>query len=147
MKPDLPFDDELSDSKHLKSYSRNEPFSAPDGYFDMLTSKIQDRISFEQSILTSNAKAKRPVFIIATILTICISTVIFFFMINSNKPPSTEISCTYDDLIESGYYCEFDENAIADKLIASQPINSNKDQAIEEYLINNSDESLLTNQF
>ena len=147
MNTKLPSDDEISDLKHLKSYSKKEPFNAPEGYFDTLTSKIQDRLSNERFILSEEVKAKRPIFIFATILTVCISAGIFFFMINANKPQQQEVACSYEDLIESGYYIEMDENAIAEKLIATNPINSKEDQAIEDYLINNSDESLLTNQF
>jgi hypothetical protein len=66
-------------------------------------------------------------------------------MITTTKTQTKEISCSYDDLIESGYYSELDESALSEKYISSKPINSTNDQAIEDYLVNNSDESLLTN--
>ncbi len=147
MKPNLHHDDELSETNHLQSLSRKEPFQAPNGYFDSLTSKIQDKLNQDQNLVNSTVKAKRPVFIIAILLTVCISAGISFYMINSNKPHPNEIACTYDDMIESGYYSEFDESALSEKYLACQPVNENEDKAIEDYLINNSDESLLINQF
>ncbi len=147
MNPNLHHDDELSDTNHLQSLSRKEPFQAPNGYFDSLTSNIQDKLNHQQNLVISSVKAKRPVFILATLLTVCISLGIFFFMINTNKTHSKEIACTYEDMIESGYYSELDESALTEKYLACQPLNGIDDKALEDYLINNSDESLLTNQF
>lgn len=147
MKPNLHHDDELRETNHLQSLSRKEPFKAPNGYFDSLTSKIQDKLNQDQNLVNANVNAKRPVFILAILLTVCISAGISFYLINSNNPHPKEIACTYDDMIESGYYSEFDESALSEKYLACQPSNVNDDKAIEDYLINNSDESLLTNQF
>jgi hypothetical protein len=45
MKPD----DELKDFPHLKKLQGNNPFEAPEGYFDTLSTSIADKISAQSS--------------------------------------------------------------------------------------------------
>ena len=138
--------DELKSFPELSIRSHREPFEAPEGYFDQLSSHIQDRISKENK-KTSPIFFLRPVTIVTclVILLVVSGTYIYF----NQKNTKTELAVTYDDILESEYYNEIDESTLCEAIppISTTATNSvNKDdKSIDEYLITNADESLISN--
>lgn len=134
--------DELNSFPSLSKMSRKEPFEAPDGYFDQLSSKIQDRISSEKKSLVPVFRL-RPIAIIASLIVILIVSGTFIYL-HQNNNDKTELAITYDDVLESGYYLEIDEATLCESIPPATATITN-DKSIDEYLINNADESLISN--
>lgn len=147
MKPD----DELKDFPRLKQLQGNYPFEAPEGYFETLSSSIADKISAQSSHKPVTIFRLKPVLITGVVLIALLSSVLVFNHLQNNSnlasnKSNQEIYITCDDLIASGYYEELDENLLAESIV-QEPNQKNLDTEIENYLIDNADESTLINSF
>lgn len=147
MKPD----DELKDFPRLKRLQGNNPFEAPEGYFDTLSSSIADKISEQSSHKPVAIFRLKPVLITGVVLIALLSSVLVFNHLQNNSnlasnKSNQEIDITCDELIASGYYEELDENLLAESIV-QEPNQKNLDVEIENYLIDNADESTLINSF
>jgi hypothetical protein len=147
MKPD----DELKDFPHLKKLQGNNPFEAPEGYFDTLSTSIADKISTQSNHKPVAIFRLKPI-LISGVAMIAIITSVFVFnhlqnksnLASNNSNPKIEVTC--DELIASGYYEELDENLLAESII-QEPNPKSLDTEIENYIIDNTDESTLINSF
>ncbi len=136
--------EELRDASNLRSLKGNVPFQAPDGYFEKFSVDVSDK-SLQGKYLPQPFHAKK--FILASSALICAIVIAAVLLVKQDTPPvvSNEISCTYDELLNSDYIEEIDENLLAEKLTSVS--NDNTTDSAEDYLISNSDESLFTNEF
>jgi hypothetical protein len=147
MKPD----DELKDFPHLKKLQGNNPFEAPEGYFDTLSTSIADKISAQSNHKPVAIFRLKPI-LISGVAMVAIITSVFVYNHLQNKSniasndSNQKIEVTCDELIASGYYEELDENLLAESII-QEPNPKSLDDEIENYLIDNTDESTLINSF
>ncbi len=135
-------DEELKDSPLLRSLQGREPFISPEGYEEELITSVQQRIS------TASAPVqlyRRPALLAIPILAAAITAFFFLHKPAEQQAKTTEFAATYDDLIESGYYTEIDETTLCESLEKHTVVSDTSTADIEEYLINNTDESLLEN--
>ncbi len=142
-------DDELNDAPLLRSLRNSQGFEAPDGYFDRLSSDIQDRINQPKSLISFRWK---PVLAFASITGLAIF--IYFSVFRSEIPSAEEqqiaqTEITSEDLIASDYYTEIDEELLTEALSgkdAGEIWTGNNTEPIEEYLIETSTEEELINE-
>jgi hypothetical protein len=143
-------DDELKDFPRLKQLQGNNPFGAPEGYFDTLSNSITDKISAQSNQKPVVLFKLKPVLIAGLALAIITSALVFNHLQNKSNTafnnPNEKLEITYDELIASGYYEELDENLLAESII-QEPKTNSVDAEIENYLIDNIDESTLINSF
>jgi hypothetical protein len=135
-------DDELKDTNILKNMGRENPFQAPDGYFDSFPSIISERIASDESkpgwiIFFQNVFRPKYVvamFVFATVLT---SGVVYFN--EHTTATNQEIILSYDDLNNSNYIDQIDENDLIDAYNSNAEADkSNENNSeIENYLIDN----------
>lgn len=142
-------EEELKDAPLLRSLQNGKGFDAPDGYFDSLTSSIQDKIN---KPAPSGVFNLRPIF---TTLSLGGLAILLFILLQKNTDPTvptapqiSETEITSDDIIASGYYTEIDESLIAESFAEPSisdeaPIPS--DSGMEEYLLESSSEEELIN--
>jgi hypothetical protein len=136
--------DELKEMPQLQKMQGHEPFSAPEGYFEKLSSSIQDRIASEKKSKT--IKVFQPQWLIAFVIVGMIGSGIYLrFAANEQTKVEQVAEITCDDLIDSGYYTEIDEALLADAVPANQDAVQDSTAEIEEYILNNTDESTLIN--
>jgi hypothetical protein len=136
--------DELKEMPQLQKMQGHEPFTAPEGYFEKLSSSIQDRISSENKSKT--IKVFQPQWLIAFVIIGIIGSGIYLRYSANEVTESHEMAqVTADDIIESGYYTEIDESLLADAIPETQGDVQDSTAEIEEYIINNTDESTLIN--
>jgi hypothetical protein len=136
--------DELKEMPQLQKMQGHEPFSAPEGYFEKLSSSIQGRIASENKSKT--IKVFQPQWLIAFVIVGMIGSGIYLrFAANEQTKVEQVAEITCDDLIESGYYTEIDEALLADAVPANQDAVQDSTAEIEEYILNNTDESTLIN--
>ncbi len=142
-------EDELKDSPLLRSLRSGNGFEAPDGYFDGLTSSIQDRINKPARGISFNWK---PVALTLTLGSIALY--LFFAVFNKSDvapiPPVqvAEIEISSEDLITSEYYTEIDEELITATITEKQSEENNTitpSSGIDEYIIESSSEEELIN--
>ncbi len=145
-------DDELKDAPGLRGMKRENPFTVPDGYFDTLSSRIQDQINapqpksiWEKLLLP----LQRPAFAYATITIVMFICAGVYFSQKKNDvatPQVAEINITADDIYNSGIIYEYDEITLTELLAAN--INTKQSSTeLEDYLIDsNTDESDLINE-
>lgn len=143
---------ELKDAPTLRTLPTSDFFNAPDGYFDNLSSNIQDRIQ-ENKSKTYIIPIFRPAFvgISFTLMIICIS----LLYINSiNKKAEYQVrqeTPSLEEIIDSGYYLDFEEAVLAETL-CDMPSKSDttqlntQDQELENYLIQSMNETTLLNE-
>lgn len=147
MKPD----DELKDFPHLKKLQGNNPFEAPEGYFETLSTSISDKISAQSNHKPVAIFRLKPI-LISGVAMVAIITSVFVYNHLQNKSniasndSNQKIEVTCDELIASGYYEELDENLLAESII-QEPNPKSLEAEIENYLIDNTDESTLINSF
>lgn len=144
---------ELRDAPLLQSLRSIDPYKAPEGYFDTLSADIQNKISSKKVPGFHLVKLWKPVFAMAGVVIVAL---LIKFYNNQNNPadkmPITEIheSFSYEDLLESNYYLEIDEDLIAESAeetgVSSIEYEASDDKEIEEYLIQTIDENTLTNE-
>ena len=145
-------ENELKDAPTLRNLPTSDFFNAPDGYFDNLSSRIQDRIQ-ENKSKTYIIPVFRPAFvgISFTLMIICISLLCF----NSiNKKADYQVqqeAPSLDEIIDSGYYLHFEEAVLAETLCdmhsKSDTLQLNtQDLELENYLIQSMNETTLLNE-
>jgi hypothetical protein len=149
---DMEREKELKDAPTLRNLPTSDFFNAPEGYFDSLSSNINDRIQ-ENKSKTYIIPVFRPAFvgISFTLMIICIS-LLYFNSINSKTDNQVQQeSPSLDEIIESGYYLNFEEAVLAETLIDlpskgdSLQLNT-QDQELENYLIQSMNETTLLNE-
>lgn len=143
---------ELKDAPTLRNLPTSDFFNAPDGYFDSLSSKIQDRIQ-ENKSKTYIIPIFRPAFvgISFTLMIICIS-LLYINSINKNAAYQVQQETpSLDEIIDSGYYLDFEEAVLAETL-CDMPSKSDttqlntQDLELENYLIQSMNETTLLNE-
>lgn len=146
-------ENELKEMPTLRSMPSSNFFDAPDGYFDTLSSQIQDRIHAAQ-LKTYIIPIFRPgvaAFSFALMI-ICFALVYFNGNENQKYDQQADLSApSFDAIIESGYYISLDEAIIAETL-CDMPVKSDhsslndQDIELENYLIQTMNESSLLNE-
>ncbi len=150
---DHPEEDELQHAPLLRSLKGSMPFHEPDGYFSTLGSHIQQRIH-DNSVRTENVSFyRRPAFAVAGILAIALAFIFFNLNTENKKEDSlahAEEAISCEDILESEYYLELDEDVIAIALASDAgtytPNDTLSTGEIENYLIQNADELLFTSE-
>jgi hypothetical protein len=136
--------DELKEMPQLQKLQGKSPFKAPDGYFEQLSSSIQDRVASKNN--TKSIKVFQPQWLIAFVFLGMIASGIYLrYSANENTQQHEMANVTADDIIESGYYTEIDEALLADAIPASQEEVQDSTAEMEEYILNNTDEATLIN--
>jgi hypothetical protein len=139
-------DDELNNAPLLRQLRQTAAFNAPEEYFQTLPSAIQDKISSRKSIL-SQFKVKP----ILAGLAIAGCLVLGFLYINrpvQERQFTETTTITTDDLIETGYYLEIEEQLIAESVyndVTAQE-ESIDETEMENYLLESADETTLINE-
>ncbi len=145
--------EELKDAPLLRSLQAADPYKAPEGYFDALSSDIQHKISQGQQQRTVSVKILKPVFAVVGVLIIAL--LIGYFKKEAGNTEKMQVATmeeqfSCDDLLESNYYLEIDEQLIAEAVeelhITTITADTITDLEIEDYLIQSADEILLTNE-
>ncbi|MBK9401891.1 MAG: hypothetical protein IPN36_13905 [Bacteroidetes bacterium] len=145
--------EELKDAPLLRSLQSADPYKAPEGYFDALSSEIQHKISQGQQQRTVSVKILKPVFAVMGVLIIAL--LIGYFKKEAGNTEKMQVATmeeqfSCDDLLESNYYLEIDEQLIAEAVeelhITTITADTITDLEIEDYLIQSADEILLTNE-
>ncbi|MBP6513470.1 MAG: hypothetical protein KA347_12455 [Bacteroidia bacterium] len=149
---DMEREKELKDAPTLRNLPTSDFFTAPEGYFDSLSSKIQDRIQ-ENKSKTYIIPVFRPAFvgISFTLMILCISLLYFNSINKKAEYQVQQESPSLDEIIESGYYLNFEEAVLAETL-CDMPSKSDttqlntQDQELENYLIQSINETTLLNE-
>ncbi|MBK7966026.1 MAG: hypothetical protein IPK10_12590 [Bacteroidetes bacterium] len=149
---DMEREKELKDASTLRNLPTSDFFNAPEGYFDNLSSKIQDRIQ-ENKSKTYIIPIFRPAFvgISFTWMIICIS-LLYFNSINSKTDnQAQQDSPSLDEIIDSGYYLDFEEAVLAETLCdmpskGDTTQQNTQDIELENYLIQSMNETTLLNE-
>lgn len=146
-------DNELKEMPTLRSMPSSNFFDAPDGYFDTLSSQIQDRIkaSREKTYIIPIFRPAVAGFSFALMI-ICFALVYFNGNENQNYDQQADLSTpSFEAIIESGYYYNLDEALIAETLCEIPVTNdttqlSPQDLELENYLIQSMNETSLLNE-
>ncbi|MBK9638549.1 MAG: hypothetical protein IPO63_12320 [Bacteroidetes bacterium] len=149
---DMERERELKDAPTLRNLPTSNFFNAPDGYFDSLSSKIQDRIQ-ENKSKTYIIPIFRPAFvgISFTLMIICIS-LLYFNSINKKVDyQAQQETPSLEEIIDSGYYLHFEEAVLAETLCdlpnKGDSIQlSTQEAELENYLIQSMNETTLLNE-
>lgn len=142
---------ELQDAPLLRSAGAADFFKAPDGYFDTLSSTIQDRI--QETKKTFIIPVFRPAFagFSFALLIICVAIYFVGSLQHKNQFQAQQETPSIDAIIESGYYIDMDESLISEAL-CEMPIKNDttqqyqQDQELENYLIQSLNETTLINE-
>lgn len=125
---------------HLSQLPKKDAFTVPEGYFDDLPSRIQDRVITQRKLTSSNFS---PVWIFSTLGVASVLCVMFFL----GKSPEVQNSISEQEAsayINENLEQEFDETLLADELITSNNKTFTSDENLEEYILNQDiDEQLL----
>ncbi len=145
--------DELKNAPLLRSLRSADPFQAPEGYFDRLSSDIQDKIHHQKTAVFSTFFEWKSALAILGILVLAIlaGTQDYspkFQPLAQHTSAEPSISC--EDIINSNYYLEFDETLLSEAMELSDtalvsPAFSG-DETLENYLIQQTEESFLINE-
>ena len=145
-------DDELKDAPLLKNMSRENPFKAPEGYFDSFPTLISERIASQKSkpgwiIFFQNVF--QPKYVVALfVFAVAVTSGIIYF----NRQPAAndqEIILSYEDLNSSNYIAQFDESDLIDAYMAdgNGDKSNESNTEIENYLLDNqTDISIIENE-
>lgn len=149
---DMEREKELKDAPTLRALPASDFFNAPEEYFDSLSSKIQDRIQ-ENKSKTYIIPVFRPAFvgISFTLMIICISLLYFNSINKKSEYQAQQESPSLDEIIESGYYLNFEETVLAETLCdlpsKSDTLQVNTQELeLENYLIQSMNETTLLNE-
>ncbi len=125
---------------HLSQLPKKDAFTAPEGYFDDLPSRIQERVNTQRKLTSRNFS---PVWIFSTLGVASVLCVMFFL----GKSPEVQNSISEQEAsayINENLEQEFDETLLADELITSNNKTFTSDENLEEYILNQDiDEQLL----
>lgn len=139
-------DDELKDAPILRQLRQSTAFNAPEDYFQTLPSAIQDKISSRKSI-TSQVKLK-PILVGLAIVGCLVLGILYINQPVQEQQYTETTTITTDDLIETGYYLELEEQLIAETVYNDDttPEESIDETEMENYLLEASDETTLINE-
>ena len=131
-----------------QNWPSKNPYTAPDGYFEKLSSKISDEIhSGPVNAKISWFNVKSPLLKLAMVFVLISS--LFFYLDNKNdKEPNTYIVLTVDEIYNSNLFDELDENVLIESYTVLPDVNErNASNDVEDFLINNNVElSLIINE-
>ena len=142
------WEEELKNAPLLQKLHTNQPYEAPVGYFDSLTSNLMSRISLEGN---SNSKSTviRTLFNYRKwiISSVAVAAVIAAFLLfNKQQQESKMIAMNYDAICNSGLVNGLDESLLIDELSEETSINNiSENQDLENYLLETSTEDALIN--
>lgn len=122
---------------HLSQLPKKDAFTAPEGYFDDLSSKIQDRV-----IAKSKSRVFSPAWAFGSLGLASVLCLVIFLGQSPNETNVTkqEASAYVNENIEQ----EFDETLLAEELTSTESDLSNSEANLEEYILNQDiDEQLL----
>ncbi|MBL7924568.1 MAG: hypothetical protein JNL88_10260 [Bacteroidia bacterium] len=146
-------EDELKEAPLLKSMQGRDGFRAPDGYFESLTSSIQDRIHSERPEPRFSFLLRPAMAGFGFALLLLIAGLAYFNLRDESTAPqqvSAENELSVEDVIESGYYLELDDDLIAESFntaaTSSDTSHTVQERQVEEYFLQSADESLLLNE-
>lgn len=139
-------DDELKDAPLLRQLRQTAAFNAPEEYFQTLPASIQDKISSRKSLL-SQFKVK-PILAGLAIAGCLILGILYINQPAQEQQFTEKTTITTDDLIETGYYLEIEEQLIAESVYndAAAQEESTDETEMENYLLEASDETTLINE-
>ena len=139
-------DEELKDAPILRQLRQSTAFNAPEDYFQTLPSAIQDKISSRKSI-TSQVKLK-PILVGLAIAGCLVLGILYINQPVQEQQFTETTTITTDDLIETGYYLELEEQLIAETVYNDDatPEESIDETEMENYLLEASDETTLINE-
>ncbi|MEP7264326.1 MAG: hypothetical protein ABI772_07510 [Bacteroidota bacterium] len=142
---DKEWEDELENAPFLASVAGNDPFKAPDGYFDTFSSTLIDRINAEKEKTWSyklNLLFRKPMILIPA-LAVVVFAIIWFNRSGSEASNTQQyISMNYDDIYNSGLVSDLDESTMSDYIDAdSQKSTTKEEDAILESV---SEETLIS---
>ena len=146
------YDDELKDAPRLRGMKGENPFTVPDGYFDSLSSRIQDKLNAPKQKTVWEKLVQplqRPVFaysIISMVMLICAGVYFIQKKEQTIHPKQMAIiNITTDDLYNSDVMNDMDETTLEEALAVGANTNQASNEE-EDYLIeSNTDESELVN--
>ncbi len=133
-------EDELRNAPGLRGMKSANPFEVPEGYFDSLSARIQDKLNTPKPITLWEKLVEplqRPAFAYATIsLVVLIFAGVYFYQKQNPLPAKqmSEASVSMEDLYSSGIIDEYDENTLIEVLA----LNSSEKSAateMDDYLI------------
>lgn len=135
-------EEELKEAPLLRSIGNKSPFNAPEGYFDNLHSHIQDRLQVAPKPWI--AHISQTAWVIMFLLVIGAGILFKYYEKPANQTTVANAEVTIDDLLNSGYYTQLDEELLSESLLQSS--TSSGLEEMENFLIESADESLITNE-
>jgi hypothetical protein len=132
-------ENELSGFPGLETLKKQEPYKVPEGYFNSFSERLPDLLVKP----VRNQLRIRKVVLVSCGLTVIIAPAILLFQKPESKPL---IEPSYTDLIESGYVFELDEALLSDEYSTMFHGAPRENDMIEDYLIENTDETSLKSQ-
>lgn len=132
-------ENELSGFPKLEKLKRQEPYSAPEGFFNSFSEQLPDKLVKRQN---RSAGRWKPVLITCGIAGILTAAIFLFQKPENNSIPEPD----YTDLIESGYVFELDEALLSAEystMFHGAPLEN---EPLEDYVIENIDETALKSQ-
>lgn len=128
--------DKINSLPDFENKAINNPFIVPDGYFENLPSEISVKITSQKSKLyTWLNNLQRPRIAIPIAFATIILLAGLFFYKQSTYTKSTQQEITADDVRNSTYMFNMDEDLFVDVL--SNQNDSETDESLEQYLIDN----------
>ena len=129
-------DEELSGYPELRKIKKQEVYQAPDGYFDALGSQLSDRIGQPRKY---GVRFLKPALITGFFAVILAGVLLFW------QRPETQLLEVpdYTMLIESGYVYELDESLLTAEFSTMFHDAPAEADALEDYLIDQTDETSL----
>ena len=132
-------EDELSGFPELRKLQKKQSFQVPEGYFDALGPQISDRIVNPER---RSQRLLKPTLVLCGIAAVLASVLLL------RKGSETEIiqSPDYNLLIESGYVYELDESLLTAEFSTMFHDAPVENDLLEEYLLDQTDETTLKSQ-
>jgi len=150
MKTEL--NDELKNAPHLQEMKGTNPFTVPDGYFESLSTRIQDRINApKQKTIWEKLiqPLQTPVFAYSTITLVMLMCAGVYLNQKEHALPVKQmafVNVTADDVYNSDEINDIDETTLVEALDVIPSTTQVSNQEEEDYLINSdTDESELIN--
>jgi hypothetical protein len=127
---------EIGDYKMLSQIKRQEPFEAPEGYYEQFNTRLRDRINTNSH---QPASLLRPALLFTAVLG---AAAVIFFLTRTSVNPETLPEPEYADLIESGYFYQMDEEQISEAYV--DMFHESPSADMDTYLLQQLDEETLT---
>jgi hypothetical protein len=139
--------EELKDAPFLSKLSGEDPFEAPEGYFDTFSASVVDRINAQkkESWLAKVTLQFRKPLILIPAMAILIFGIIWFSKSKITVDTNEEyISMNYDELYDAALIIDLDESVLCDYIEIES--NSNKTTTDEDLMLENLSEEVLINE-